>query len=120
MRSEISDSFISRNQLAKEIAQKVAGVFRRSRGSRQFAAMLAAFFFGCMAQQKSLRAIVWLMINSRVGSRGVKLEWECIEEVNNYICLGQNISLQETNQEGEIKRRMQHGWAAFNKLSNIP
>ena len=59
------------------------------------------------------------MINSRVGSRGVKLEAECIEEVNNYIYLGQNISLQETNQEGEIKRRIQHGWAAFNKLSNI-
>ena len=32
------------------------------------------------------------MINSRVGSRGVKLEGECIEEVNNYIYLGQNIS----------------------------
>ena len=43
MRSEISDSFIARNQLAKEIAQKVAGVFRQS-GSRLFAAMLAAFF----------------------------------------------------------------------------
>ena len=59
-----------------------------------------------------------VMISSRVGSRGVKLERECIEEVNNYIYLGQNISLQETNQ-GEIKRRIQHRWAAFNKLSNI-
>ena len=103
MRSEISDSFIARNQLAKEIARKVAGVFRRS-SYRQFAVMLADFSFGCVAQQKSLRAIVWLMINSRVGSRGVKLEGECIEEVNNYIYLGQNISLQETNQEGEIKK----------------
>ena len=55
MRSEISDSFIARNQLAKEIAQKVAGLFKRS-GSRQLAAMLATFFFGCVAQQKSLRA----------------------------------------------------------------
>ena len=46
-----------------------------------------------------------VMIDSRVGSRGVKLEGGCIEEVNNYIYLGQNISLQETNR-GEIKRRI--------------
>ena len=55
----------------------------------------------------------------------VKIENKEIKIVENYIYLGQSISLQQPSQELEINRRVQLGWAVFGKLryimkSNLP
>ncbi|XP_047996401.1 uncharacterized protein LOC125234237 [Leguminivora glycinivorella] len=48
----------------------------------------------------------------RVGS-------EPLEMVKQYVYLGHVISFDKTLQEKEISRRIQLGWAAFNKLADI-
>ena len=59
------------------------------------------------------------MSNSKVTPKNIKLHDTEIELVNDYIYLGQRFSLKENNQMGEINRRIQLGWAAFGKHTNI-
>ena len=42
-----------------------------------------------------------------------------IKVVNEYVYLGQRISFDKDSQRPEISRRIQLGWTAFGKLSNV-
>ncbi|XP_030746034.1 uncharacterized protein LOC115874876 [Sitophilus oryzae] len=48
-----------------------------------------------------------------------RINQENIEQVEEYIYLGQMIKLKKENQTAEIKRRVRLAWAAFGKLSYI-
>ena len=52
--------------------------------------------------------------NDLVAPRIVKIQDKEIEEVDNYIYLGQRISLLDKNMQKEISRRIQCGWKVFN------
>ena len=60
-----------------------------------------------------------IMCNTIITPTPVNLAGETIEWVLDYIYLGQNISLQDTNQDSEINRRIRLGWTAFGKQNNI-
>lgn len=42
-----------------------------------------------------------------------------IDRVDEYVYMGQTIKSDKENQTGEIKRRVQLGWMALNKLSYV-
>ena len=57
--------------------------------------------------------------NLHVPHRTISVNGIQIEEVEEYIYLGQRFSLKEKSQEQEIKRRIKLGWCQYGKLSNI-
>ena len=50
---------------------------------------------------------------------GAVVQDATLEQVSEYIYLGQIINLQERNQEQEIKRRITAGWKTFGRNSDI-
>ena len=60
-----------------------------------------------------------LMYNPKISHAPIQLRGETIQLVQNYVYLGQNICLQDTNQTMEINRRIRLGWATFGKLNSI-
>jgi len=60
-----------------------------------------------------------VMTSSLVPQRKITVNGHDIEEVEEYIYLGQRFSLKEKGQEQEILRRIKLGWRQYGKLSNI-
>ena len=59
-----------------------------------------------------------VMMSDKMKGRSITIQGNKIEEVDNYIYLGKRISL-NSETAGEVKRRIQLGWAKFGKLSFI-
>ena len=59
-----------------------------------------------------------LMFNDKATKKPIKIDDEALEEVKEYIYLGQLITLGKGH-EPEIKRRITIGWKAFNKYKDV-
>ena len=59
-----------------------------------------------------------VMFNDHAQKQQINIGNEMLEEVNEYVYLGQTIST-SPGQEIEIKRRITLGWRAFGKQSDI-
>ena len=61
-----------------------------------------------------------IMKNDHINQEiSIKINDDKIEVVQNYIYLGQNISLKSTSKSEEIKRRITIGWQAFGRAGEI-
>jgi len=59
-----------------------------------------------------------VMFGQAVNQKEIRVDNIIIEQVEEYIYLGQKFSLRDRNQEKEIQRKINAGWGAFAKYSD--
>lgn len=60
-----------------------------------------------------------VMAGSAKDPKQIQVNGTKMEQVEDYIYLGQRFSLQDKNQDNEIRRRIKAGWQAFGRYSTI-